>query len=60
VNFVPLWYQKSLLFAHILPVRAAHRVSGQKHVDDFLNEEGQIRLGKRQTRRQVKIVVSAR
>jgi hypothetical protein len=28
--------------------------SGQKPADDFLHEEGQIRLGKRQTRRQAK------
>jgi hypothetical protein len=39
-------------FAQILPVRAARRVSGQRPVDDFLHEEGQIRLGKRQARRQ--------
>ncbi len=35
------------------------RVSGQKPVDDFLNEEGQIRLGKRQAWRQAKIVAGA-
>ncbi|MCI0692375.1 hypothetical protein L0337_10285 [candidate division KSB1 bacterium] len=41
-----------MLFAPILPVRAASQ--GQKPADDFLNEEGQIRLGKRQARRQAK------
>jgi hypothetical protein len=36
------------------------RVSGQKPADDFLNEEEQIRLGKRQSRRQAKIVAGDR
>jgi hypothetical protein len=40
--------------------RAAFRVSGQKLVNDFLYEEGQILLGKRQARRQAKIVAGAR
>lgn len=35
------------------------RASGQKPADDFLNEEGQIRLSKRQARRQAKIVADA-
>ena len=35
------------------------RLSGQKPVDNFLNEEGQIRLGKRQAQRQAKIVAGA-
>jgi hypothetical protein len=38
--------------------RAASR--GQKPADDFLHEEGQIRLGNRQARRQAKIVAGAR
>jgi hypothetical protein len=34
----------------------ARRVSGQKPADDFLHAEGKIGLGKRQARRQAKIV----
>jgi hypothetical protein len=45
---------RQVAFAPILPVRAAYRVSGQKPADAFLHEEGQMRLGKRQARRQAK------
>jgi hypothetical protein len=43
-----------------MKILAWSRASGQKPADDFLHEEGQIRLGKRQARRQAKIVAGAR
>ena len=47
---------------HFTGSRRAPRAAsqGQKPVANFLNEAGQIRLGKRQARRQAKIVAGAR